>query len=291
MAVVEVARQEVVHRQRAWSAFWEDPVQLRCLSGATDIGRIFTARWSKFAQTLPFGAQVLDLGCGAGAVGHALLGARPDLHVQGVDIAEIPYAGHGALILMSNVAMEALPFAAGRFRAVVSQFGFEYSRREDSAPELARVLAPSATFALLVHHADSAIVAENRARAIALDELMDRGTQDAFHSGDVLSLRATLRRLAQSQARDVVAALANALSALLRRDRRERAETWRRIETALAPERCILGALQAACVAPDELHDWLTPLRQLCILRTPTALHEPGGAPIAWWIEGARRAP
>ena len=58
--------------------------------------------------------------------------------------------------------MEELPFADQRFGAVVSQFGFEYSRRDPAAGEIARVLRPGGAMSLLVHHAASAVLATNR---------------------------------------------------------------------------------------------------------------------------------
>lgn len=65
--------------------------------------------------------------------------------------------------------MEALPFDAGSVDAVVSQFGFEYGDIAAGATEIARVLAPAGTVALMVHRGDGPILEHNRARQAQID--------------------------------------------------------------------------------------------------------------------------
>jgi SAM-dependent methyltransferase len=64
--------------------------------------------------------------------------------------------------------MEALPFAPCSFDAITSQFGFEYSDRDRSAGEAARVLVSGGVLQFLIHHRDGPILAHNRPRAAAL---------------------------------------------------------------------------------------------------------------------------
>ena len=97
----------------AWTAFWQDPGQSRCVAGAPDIWHVLTRHWSAFAHSLPQGARVLDLGCGAGAVARELVDSRPDLQVTGIDFARIPLTLHAQIDLLSDTAMENLPFAEG----------------------------------------------------------------------------------------------------------------------------------------------------------------------------------
>src|SRR6185436_19368551 len=78
----------------AWTAFWQEPGQSRCVAGAPDIQDALTRHWSLFASGLEPGARVLDLGCGAGAVAHSLLAARRDMRVTGIDFAKVPLVIH-----------------------------------------------------------------------------------------------------------------------------------------------------------------------------------------------------
>src|SRR5262245_49809643 len=124
-AVADLAGARAPARDRdAWTSFWADSVQSRCASGAPEVWRSLVSHWSAFAQTLPRGARVLDLGCGAGAVGRMLLAARGDLRVTGVDAARVPRSSLPGLELRSETDMESLPFDDDSFGAVVSQFGF-----------------------------------------------------------------------------------------------------------------------------------------------------------------------
>src|SRR5689334_4831680 len=96
--------------QDAWTAFWQDPGQSRCAAGAPEIWRSLTLHWSTFGRSLPKETRVLDLGCGAGAVARLILAARDQLHVTGVDFARVPLTMQPDLELLSDTAMESLPF-------------------------------------------------------------------------------------------------------------------------------------------------------------------------------------
>ena len=116
--------------REAWSAFWRDPASgQQCVRGAPDITQAMRGHWASFAASLPAGARVLDLGCGAGAASGAITAARRDLHVTGVDFAMVPPSRDARITLISDMPMEHLDFADGSFDAVVSQFGYEYGRR------------------------------------------------------------------------------------------------------------------------------------------------------------------
>jgi ubiquinone/menaquinone biosynthesis C-methylase UbiE len=275
--------------QDAWTAFWQESGQSRCTAGAPDIWQALTQHWSAFAGSLALGARVLDLGCGAGAVAQMLLMMRPDTHVTGIDFARIPLVLRAHVELLSDTAMESLPFADASFAAVVSQFGFEYSRRDQAAREMARVLAPGARFSLLVHHADSPIAATNRERLDALAALLGPKMCTAFCTGDAAGLNATLAALARMHPQDaLVAEMVRSLPLRLGRAQRERVAIWTAIEDALAPERYLSEALQACCVGAANLDDWLAPLRRLCEVKSVTVLRAGNGDPIAWQIGGSR---
>jgi SAM-dependent methyltransferase len=276
--------------REAWTAFWQDPGQSRCAAGAPEIWQVLSAHWAAFAKSLEPGTRVLDLGCGAGAVARLLLESRRDLHITGIDFARIPLTIHPQVDLLSDTAMECLPFTDGSFGAVVSQYGFEYSRREQAVRETSRVLASGARISLLVHHADSAIVTTNRARLDVLLAMLGYSMCSAFCDGDAPAFNAQMSALAVRFPHDTLAVeLARCLPLRIGRAPRERVAIWNAIEEALAPERCLAQALNACCVGPEELDEWLAPLRELGELLPVTVVREPNGDPIAWRIEGSKR--
>ncbi len=274
----------------AWTAFWQEPGQSRCVAGNPDIWQSLNRHWSSFAGSLASGSRVLDLGCGAGAVARLLLDARHDVSITGVDFARIPLTIHPHVELLSDTAMECLPFAEGSFAAAVSQFGFEYSQMERTAHEMARVLAADAKVSLLAHHADSSIVATNRSRLSALLAILGHNMRAAFCSGDAAAFNAQMQALAARYSLDsLVTELARCLPSRLNRAQQERIAIWNAIEEALAPERCLADALNACCVGPEELDEWLVPLRASCELQPVSLLREANGEAIAWRIEGVKR--
>lgn len=274
----------------AWTAFWQDPGQSRCVAGAPDIWQALTKHWSAFAWSLASGTRVLDLGCGAGAVARVLIAARRDVYVTGIDFARIPLTIYPQVELLSDTAMESLPFAEQSFGAVVSQFGYEYSETAAAAREMTQVVAPDARFSFLVHHAESAIVASNRSRLQIIVAFLAPAMRAAFCSADLAGLNAQLSALRASHPHDTLLfELARALPSRLGRAQSERIAIWKAIEDALQPERCLAESLSACCVAAHELDEWLEPLRSVCALEPVAVLREPSGAAIAWKIVGARR--
>lgn len=166
-----------VDHRGAWSDFWAQNSngQTGCLPAARQ--RIEAAQrgaWTEFAGKLPRNAHVLDLATGNGQVMSWLLSARRDLKLTGIDLADsLPPAPAGTKV-RAGVAMEKLPFANGRFAAVVSQFGFEYSDLPAAAAEVARVLAPGGIVGLMTHRHDGPILAHNLARREQVQWAIDR---------------------------------------------------------------------------------------------------------------------
>ena len=276
--------------QDAWTVFWQDPGQSRCVAGAADTWVALTHHWNSFGQELAGGTRVLDLGCGAGAVSGLILAGRPGLNLTGVDFARVPLTIRPGLELLSETAMESMPFADDSFGAVVSQFGFEYSQRQLAAIEMARVAQPGAAFSFLVHHAGSAIVATNRARVGVLSGLLEHGLRTAFCAGDAPVFGARMSELVSRYPRDsLLAELAQSLPSRLARAQRERVAIWAAIEEALAPERCLADSLHACCVATARIEEWLAPLRAISVLEPVATLREADGTPIAWRVSGRLR--
>ena len=65
----------------AWTDFWHEQSQdSHCLAGATpDVRHALQGHWASFASAISPKSHVLDLGCGAGAAGQAMVAARPRL--------------------------------------------------------------------------------------------------------------------------------------------------------------------------------------------------------------------
>lgn len=286
---LDVASSVRARTQDAWSAFWQDPGQSRCVSGAPGIWSELASHWSSVARELAAGARVLDLGCGAGVVARLLVTARPDVHATGVDFARLPLMLDRQVELLSETAMESLPFADHSFSAAVSQFGYEYGELAEATSEMRRVLRPGAPVRLLVHHSGSAIVSTNHARVAVLEGLLAPPMRAAFCAGDVDAFGAQVRPLLTRHPTDsLLIELARSLPSRLTRPPRERVAIWKAIEDALAPERCLAEALDQCHVAPLELEEWTAPLRAAFELEPPQVLSEPDGTPIGWRLEGRR---
>jgi SAM-dependent methyltransferase len=129
--------------QRAsWAHF--APLQMQTMGPAVRL-----VRWARIAA----GQRVLDVACGTGVV--ALTAARQGANVTALDLTPelLDVARHNAQLAGLTVAWhegdaENLPFDAGHFDVVVSQYGHMFAPRPDVATaEMLRVLKPGGTIA------------------------------------------------------------------------------------------------------------------------------------------------
>lgn len=290
VSVADDAESRAGGRDRdAWTLFWADSAQSRCAAGAPQIWDALARHWGEFARSLPRGARVLDLGCGAGAVGRMLLSARDDLRITGVDAARVPRSKLPQMELLSETDMESLPFEDGSFDAVVSQFGYEYSRTQDSADEVARVLSPGAELSFLVHHSQSSIVRANREHLGAVVAFFAPPLRTSFCAGDAEAFGAQIALLVERYPDDsLIKQLASALPTRLGWLAERRVSTWESLEQALAPEMRMSDSLNTCCVSPAQIDGWIEPLRAIGELQPVSILREADGTPIAWCAEAAR---
>lgn len=274
-----------------WSSFWQDrdPANVpheRCYVPGDGRPRV-DRHWALFADALPPGAQVLDLACGAGIVGSTLLHRRADLHVAGVDWADVPIAPMPNLAIHPWTSMEDLPFADGSFDAAVSLFGIEYGDIDRIAPELARVLRPGAHFSFLVHHAESEILREGGTRRRALREALSGKTKAAFLAGNLTALDHQRQRLATAfPGEPTLKLLTEHLRRHIGRTRAERQALWQKLAADFEPEIALLGHLERSAKSPAAMGAWLASLLARMPLVSVSVLRRASGEPIAWAVDG-----
>lgn len=275
----------------AWSLFWSaQGPNSRCLARRSDLSDPLDEHWRAFGSQQPQFARVLDLGCGSGAVGRALCEISPQLRVTGVDIARIPSSGTARLRLLSNVAMESLPFPDCSFDCAVSQFGFEYGDPLATSDEVARVVSPGGRLSLLVHHPDGPIVDAMRRHRKAIEGICGVRIQAAFFSGDARALAERIALLKKEVSNDsLIEEAGRGLHSHIASPEPGRMRVWRAVVDALAPELVMLDSLAICCADDRNIEGLLKPLAKGFELRQPRVLRTRSGEIVAWVIEGIRR--
>ena len=129
--------------------------------------------WHRMLDQVPAGGKVIDLATGNGAI--ALISAEygerltREFEIVGIDSADIAPARHLAgrgnarhldrIRFVGNTRLEDTGLPGASFDLAASQFGIEYAEPTVAVDELHRLLKPAhATFAALIHHADSALL-------------------------------------------------------------------------------------------------------------------------------------
>lgn len=279
--------------QALWTTFWQEfaapnEKQERCYIPG-DGQTVVDEHWARFARTLPIGARVLDLGCGAGILGRTLLKERKDLLVDGIDLAQVPQPMVRNLTIHRWTSMESLPFEVSSFEAAVSLYGIEYGELPKTAHELERVVRPGGQFSFLVHHADSEIASEGATRRRALRQLMGGKFKSAFLAGNKDRFDSQRRDiLAQFPNEPTVKLVTKRFGGHLARARSEREAIWLEFETALRPEAALLARLERAAKSPSGIANWLAPLFATMREVRVRVLCRRSGTPIAWEVSGIR---
>lgn len=164
MKTGESSNEDHDHRVSNWSRHWAGGVTHSCAgSFGADYGGAIATFWNEVFASLAPGSRVLDIATGNGALPRLLLQSRPmaDWSCDAIDLAHVaparwPTGDQPASVRFhAGVMAERLPFADRSFDLIVSQYGLEYSRLEDSVAEMRRVCTPGGRIALVVHHADS----------------------------------------------------------------------------------------------------------------------------------------
>ena len=276
--------------RREWTEYWHDGQGASaCLPGSPVAAtRALERCWAQFAEPLASGARCADLACGSGAAGRAVLAARPDIRMTGFDLAQVPVASDAAFPIRSGVDLADLPLGDAELDGAVSQFGFEYADTAKASEQLARVLGPGAPCRLVVHHAGSVIVANNRERRAILRDLIDGGAAKAAGSSDRPGLQRLFDGLvAKHREHDLVLEIAHAcrdIAALPQERREERADA---LEQGMARESALLAALAAAALDEAGVAD-LMALSNASIEWSAPARLEADGDLLAWRLDGRK---
>lgn len=276
-----------------WSIFWRDFGESgqrpdRCHVPG-DGRRTIDQHLTDFAAGLPPRARVIDLGCGAGYLGKLLLAQRPDLQVTGIDIAEVPSLATPGLTTLPWVDMAALPFDSGLFDAAISLFGSEYGAIGQTAPELARVLRPRSPFCLVVHHHDSEIAREGRARVSGIRGVLSGKVKAAYLTGDRDRLgQQRISLLDQHRGEPTVRLMADYLVRTIGQSRAQRLANWDKLVSDVATEVALTSQMVRCAKSPDQLAIWLGPLLTAMAQVKAGVLLRASGDPIAWSVSGTR---
>jgi len=161
-------------RAQVWSRYWASGARHSCAGsfGATYGGAI-GLWWQQVFGDLQADERVLDIATGSGAL--LQLGLRDcrsaAVNWDGIDVGQVapewlqtlPEAQRRRVRIHPGIDAAVLPFAAGRFDLVTSQYGIEYSDMRQSMAEIRRVLRQRGRLRCVLHHASSRSVVLARA--------------------------------------------------------------------------------------------------------------------------------
>ena len=276
----------------------------RCVPNSGCVLRLLSEHWREFARSLPHSSQLLDLGTGLGHVLDEIARERADVRLVGVDSATSVRANDPRIRIESPVMMEQLPFGAGEFDAVCSQFGFEYSDTSATAREIARVLRPGGKIAMLVHHRDSAIVVQSRTRRAALEWVVERSgmfeqvarlTDDHQASARAISasFSQAMNRASELGLDPVAPEVASALNQIITTGARGWVEQvgrrLARLTDQARQELVIRAALERASLDAAGVDALLSTMRAAGLQPAPPEVLEvSGGIPLAWRLRASK---
>lgn len=167
-------------RSEVWSDYWKSGALHSCIgSYAGNYDGAIEEFWNSVFGRLREDSRVLDIATGNGALPKLFMDGFPDKfgRVDAVDYSAVAPTWYdpekmGSIAFHPNVAMERLPFEDRRFDAIISQYGLEYGRRQESLEECLRVAKESAIFAFILHHADSVLVRVAEQEVAHIDRLL-----------------------------------------------------------------------------------------------------------------------
>lgn len=169
----------------AWQDFWKSGRVASCVPREGANRAELDAWWREFFAACPDGSRILDIATGNGIVLRLAAALASEsarrFELTGVDLApidpnrDVAESPLAAARFLGGTPAERLPFDAGDFDVVVSQYGLEYADLERALAEATRVAAPGARLNWLAHSPDSLVVRQNREQHGEIDFLLDRG--------------------------------------------------------------------------------------------------------------------
>ena len=169
----------------SWTRYWRAGNLNTCFTGNQTFS--LHEKWSQWFGKLEAGMQIIDLATGNGAVARiaaeTLNRQDKDFSIFAVDQANIEpqlfmqgfTAPTDNIKLTPNTYIEDLPFEAGCFDCVCSQFGFEYSDTTKAINEIARVCAKGAVLKFIIHAHNGEVDKASRNRLARVKSLIAKG--------------------------------------------------------------------------------------------------------------------
>ncbi|MDP4534950.1 methyltransferase domain-containing protein [Alkalimonas collagenimarina] len=158
-----------------WNSYWHQTKSLNSFAedeSSPGYNGAVLDYWHQLFASFPTGSTILDVATGNGALAVSLVDfsntVKANFQVLASDLAAIqPLSTIAAqpdvlkllrqVCFYSETPTEQLPFAQNSLDAVISQFGFEYSKRKAAMQEVLRVLKPTGSFSAMIHHRSSVL--------------------------------------------------------------------------------------------------------------------------------------
>lgn len=258
--------QTAAQRAQVWSRYWALGARHSCAGSFGDTyGGAIGLWWQQVFSDLRSDERVLDVATGSGAL--LQLGLRDCLSAavnwDGIDVGQVapewlqslPEDQRHRVRIHPGIDAATLPFAAGSFDLVTSQYGIEYSDMRQSMAEVRRVLRQRGRLRCVLHHASSRSVVLARAELDHIRWLLEPE-----------GLLRVVERLCAPFAQSTTAAGREALG------RDTGANRLRQSFNALQDQRVQMAATSAC---PDVLHEASTAINRVLGLAVEQ------GAPVA----------
>ena len=274
---------------QAWTSYWQHSHNMgTCLpeSSGPLVATLNTV-WDNLGKTIKQGSTILDLACGIGHVGLALLKIQPNFDITGVDYAKI--SSKAPFEILSNIDLSKLPFENNSFLHCVSQFGFEYSDMEKAASEVSRVTKPDGSLTFVMHHQGSKILKTNIDRYVCLNDLAKSDIWLAGKNKNIQNLQNSFDHLiGKFGETKLMMQIASAIRESLNLDPYQRDPYLDNLLTSIQQEMSIIENLEKASLSKGDISNLETYFNANWEFEKPKELSFEN-EPLAWVFHGKNR--